>query len=262
MMMSAEIYNSEEISRGLNTSVIGQRVVYYPRLPSTMEAAREEAIGGAAEGTVIISGEQTEGRGRQRRAWLSPVGNIALSIVLYPNIAVLPYLVMIASLAVTRSIDAVTNLKAQIKWPNDILIGGKKVSGILIENEVKGSRVVYSIVGIGINVDLKAYDVAEISTTATSLKDELYIDVLRASLVRSLLTEFERLYLLLPEGESIYTAWCEKLVTLGKRVVVKSGRDTIDGTAESVDETGALTLRLEDGSLVKVVAGDVTLRHG
>jgi BirA family biotin operon repressor/biotin-[acetyl-CoA-carboxylase] ligase len=260
--MVSEDYSTWPITRGLQTSVIGQKVIYYPRLPSTMDVTREKARGGAAEGTVVITGEQTEGRGRQRRTWLTPAGNIALSILLYPDIAVLPYLVMIASLAVTHSIESVTGLKTQIKWPNDILIGGKKVSGILIESKVRGNKVEYAIVGIGINVDLKTADVAEISTTATSLKEELDTSILRASLVRNLLTEFERWYLRLPEGESIYAAWREQLVTLGKRVVVNSGGDVLKGVAESVDETGALVLRLEDGSLNTVVAGDVTLKHG
>ncbi len=260
--MSAEIYNSGEISRGLKTSIIGQRVIYHPSLPSTMDAAREEASRGTAEGTVIITGEQTEGRGRQQRAWLSPAGNIALSIVLYPDIASLPYLVMIASLAVTRSIEEVTDLKTQIKWPNDILLNGKKVSGILIENEVKGNKVLYAAVGIGINVNMKTSGVAEISARATSLKNELDRSVLRADIIRSLLSEFERMYLLLPAGgESIFQAWQDRLWTLGKAVAVTSGDNVLDGVAESVDENGALLLRTADGSLIKVVAGDVTLRE-
>ncbi len=256
----SESYSSSLITSGLQTSFIGQKVVYYPYLPSTMDIAREEAGRGTAEGTVVITGEQTEGRGRMRRTWLSPEGNIALSIVLYPDIAGLPYLVMIASLAVARSIEAVTGLKTQIKWPNDILIGGKKVCGILIENDVKGNRVDYAIVGIGINVDLKASDVDEISATATSLKDELDRCVLRATVIRHLLTEFERLYLLLPEGESIFKAWRARLDTLGKRVTVSSGGDVLEGVAESVDESGVLSIRQSDGVLVDVVAGDVTLR--
>lgn len=260
--MVPEGYSASSITRGLQTAFIGHKVNYYPHLTSTMDIAREEAGRGTAEGTVVITGEQTGGRGRQRRAWLSPEGNIALSIVLYPEIAGLPYLVMIASLAAVRSIEAVTGLKPQIKWPNDILISGKKVCGILIENEVKGSRVDYSIVGIGINVDLKASDFAEISATATSLKDELDGSVQRTNIIRNLLTEFERLYLELPAGESIFKEWRDSLYTLGKEVVVNSGDDVLEGIAESVDKSGALTLRLNNGSLNTVVAGDVTLRHG
>jgi BirA family biotin operon repressor/biotin-[acetyl-CoA-carboxylase] ligase len=186
------------ITRGLKTSLIGQKVIYYPCVPSTMDAARQEARRGAKEGTVIIAREQTGGRGRLKRTWLSPTGNIALSLVLYPDIVYLPYLVMIASLAVVHSIEAVTGLKTQIKWPNDILIGGKKVCGILIENEVRGNRAAYAIIGIGINVDLNVADFTEISNTATSLNKESDRVVSRTKIIRSLLTELERLYLALP----------------------------------------------------------------
>ena len=259
--MARRKLSSASITRGLSTGFIGQSVFYYPRLPSTMDTARLEARRSAPEGTVIIAGEQTEGRGRQQRAWFSPSGNIAMSIVLYPEIASLPYLVMIASLAVTHSIESITGLHTQIKWPNDILIEGKKVGGILIENEVKGNRVVYSLVGVGINVELRAADIAGIPTATTSIKAELDRRIMRTSLIKSLLTEFERLYLLLPAGKPVYRAWRDRLWTLGKAVEVTSGDDILDGVAESVDEDGALMLRCTDGTLMKCVAGDVSLRH-
>ncbi|MBN1176048.1 MAG: biotin--[acetyl-CoA-carboxylase] ligase [Dehalococcoidales bacterium] len=259
--MALRKLSSSSITRGLTTGFIGQNVIYHPRLPSTMDAARHEARRGIPEGTVIIAGEQTEGRGRQQRAWVSPSGNIAMSIVLYPDVGSLPYLVMMASLAVTHSIEEITGLHTQIKWPNDILVDGKKVSGILIENQVKRGRVVYALVGIGINVDLKAADIAGIPTAVTSLKAELDRRIMRTSLIKNLLTELERLYLLLPAGGSIFRAWRDRLWTLGKEVAVISGEDVLDGVAESVDEDGALMLRCADGTLMKCVAGDVSLRH-
>jgi BirA family biotin operon repressor/biotin-[acetyl-CoA-carboxylase] ligase len=225
-----------------------------------MDAARQEALKGAVAGTVVIAGEQTEGRGRLKRKWLSPEGNIALSIILYPDTAGLPYLIMIASLAAVKSIETVTGKKTQIKWPNDILIDGKKVGGILIENEVRGNKVAYSIIGIGINVDLEVADYTDISTTAISLTSKSVKDNMRVKIVRSLLTEFEKLYLKLPDEKSIYKAWRDKLATLGKKVRAESGSRTIEGMAESVDESGALVIREADGRLTKVVAGDVTLR--
>jgi BirA family biotin operon repressor/biotin-[acetyl-CoA-carboxylase] ligase len=248
------------ITRGLNTGFIGQKIIYYPTLTSTMDTARQSARQGAIAGTVIIAGEQTGGRGRLQRTWLSPEGNIAMSIILYPDIAYLPYLIMIASLAVVSAIETIAGLKAQIKWPNDILIDGKKVCGILIENEVKGNKVAYSVIGIGVNIDLNVADYPEISSTATSLKSKSHKD-LRIEIIRSLLIEFERLYLVLPDGKPIYEAWRARLVTLGKKVSVISGNHALEGITESVDETGALVLRLTDGSLTRVVAGDVTLHE-
>jgi len=248
------------ITDNLETHFVGQRVIYYPSLDSTMEVTRWEAQRGAAEGTVIIAGEQTAGRGRIRRIWLSPRGSIALSIILYPSIVYLPSLIMLASLAVVYSIESVTGLKAQLKWPNDVLISGRKVCGILIESEVKGSGVDYAIIGIGINVNLRLADFAELSPIATSLSDELGREVPLIELIRRLLVELERLYVTLPSGESIYQQWRDRLVTLGRRVEVRWGKTIYTGVAESVTRDGSLLLRRSDGSLTKVVAGDVTLR--
>jgi len=248
------------ITDNLETHFVGQRVIYYPSLTSTNEVAKREAQQGAAEGTVIIADEQTAGKGRKKRVWLSPKGNIALSVILCPDIAYLPSLIMLASLAVVNGIEAVTGLKPQVKWPNDVLINGRKVCGILIENEVLRNTVNYAIIGIGVNVNLRRTDFPEIKLTATSLSHEMGRDVSRLSVVRNLLVEMEKLYLMLRAGESIYEEWRDSLVTLGRRVSVTSGTSRYEGIAESVAEDGSLLLRHADGSLTKIVAGDATLR--
>ena len=248
------------ITSNLETHFVGRRVIYYPTLTSTMEVAKREARQGAAEGTVVIAGEQTAGRGRKNRAWLSPRGSIALSIILYPSVVYLPYLIMLASLAVVHSIEAVTGLQPQVKWPNDVLVNGKKVCGILVENRVRRNIVDYAIIGIGVNVNLRLSRFPEILPTATSLSDELGRDISQLDLIRRLLVEIERLYLALPAGESIYQEWRHSLVTLGKKVQVRSGKTIYEGIAESIDRDGSLLLRHLDGSLTKIVAGDVTLR--
>jgi len=249
------------ITKDLETRFVGQRVIYYPRLTSTMEVARQEAQEGVAEGTVIVADEQTAGRGRMERVWLSPRGNIALSVILYPGVSYLPSLIMLASLSVVRGIEVATGLKSQIKWPNDVLINGKKVCGILIESDVRGSTVNYTIIGIGINVNIRLADFPEILPIATSLSDELGRNVSRLSVIRCLLVEMERLYLALSAGGSIYEEWRDSLVTLGKRVRVTSGDTIHEGVAESVDRDGSLLLRSSDGSLTRIVVGDVTLRE-
>ena len=248
------------IANNLETRFIGQRVIYYPSLASTMELAKREAQQGAVAGTIIIADEQTAGKGRMKRLWLSPRGSVALSVVLYPDVAYLPSLVMLVSLAVVHSIEAVTGLKAQVKWPNDVLINGKKVCGILAESELRRNIVNYTIVGIGINVNLRLADFPEILPIATSLSDELGRAVSRLELIRRLLVEMERLYLALPLGESIYEEWRDRLVTLGRRVSVEWGTTRYEGIAESVDRDGSLLLRYSDGSLTKIMAGDVTRR--
>jgi len=250
---------SASITHNLETHFIGQRVVYFPVLTSTMEVAKREAQQGAVEGTVILADEQTMGRGRLRRVWLSPKGSVALSIILYPGVAYLPSLIMLSSLAVVHSIEAVAGLKSQIKWPNDVLVNGKKVCGILIESEVRGNIVNYAIIGIGINVNQRLSHFPGILPIATSLCDELGRDVSRLDVIRHLLVEIERLYLTLPVGEAVYEEWRDGMVTLGKRVRVRSGKTRYEGVAESVARDGSLLLRLSDGSLIKIVAGDVTL---
>jgi BirA family biotin operon repressor/biotin-[acetyl-CoA-carboxylase] ligase len=246
------------VTAKLETRFVGQTVVYYPRLTSTMDIAKREAWRGAKEGTAIIADEQTAGKGRLKRAWQSPPGSLALSVILYPDVSYLPYLIMLASLAVVRSIKSVTGLESQIKWPNDVTTNGKKVCGILIENDVKGNQVNYAVIGIGINVNLRLSDFPEIPPIATSLSDELGREISRLNLARRLLIEIERLYLTLTAGESVYQAWRDSLVTLGKKVQVKMGETTYDGIAESVTRDGSLMLRRSDGSLTKIVAGDVT----
>ena len=168
---------------------------------------------------------------------------------------------MLASLAVVRSIVSVTGLKPQIKWPNDVLLNGKKVSGILIENDFLGDKVAYSIIGIGIDVNLKLADFPEIQPIATSLSDELGKEVSRLKLIRHLLVEMENLYLGLSSGGSLYEEWRDNLVTLGQVVRATTDDAVYDGMAESVDRDGSLLLRRRDGTSVKIVAGDVTLRE-
>jgi len=246
--MEKDSLSSALITDNLKTRFIGQRVLYYPQLASTMDIARQEALQGAAEGTAVVADEQTGGRGRVKRLWLSGVIN-------------LPYLIMLASLAVAGSIEAVTGLKPSIKWPNDVLVNGKKVCGILIENELRGREVSYAIIGIGINVNFRLADFAGIPPTATSLADELGENVSRLDLIRRLLVEAEGLYLSLPDAEPIYQAWRDRLETLGRKVQVKSGTTILEGVAESVARDGSLLLRHSNGSSTRIVAGDVSLRN-
>ena len=258
--MRANSLSAAAITSNLKTSFVGQRVIYHPTLPSTNDVAKQEARQGAAEGTAVIAGEQTKGRGRIKRTWLSPKGSLALSIILYPHVAHLSSLIMLASLAVVHSIETVTGLKSQVKWPNDVLVNGRKVCGILIENEVRGNTVDYAIIGIGINVNIRLSDFPEILPTATSLCHELDRDIPLLGITQQLLVEIERLYLTLLAGESIYEEWQDNLVTLGRKIRVTSGETVHEGIAESVANDGSLLLRQSDDSITRIVAGDATLR--
>lgn len=258
--MESKIETAQIIS-GLGTGRIGRRVLCFDRLPSTMDAARSEIKAGAAEGTVIITTDQTAGRGRMGRTWLSPGGGIALSIILYPPLELLPSLIMLASVAVMRTIAGVTGLKAAIKWPNDLLLDGRKVCGILVESGVRGRKVEYAIIGIGINVDLDTGNYPDIAGTATSLAREAGRPVPATALVRRLLRETDGLYASVLAGTPVFPEWRDNLITLGHKVRASCGEEVYEGIAESVMEDGSLNLRQQDGHLVRVVAGDVSLSH-
>ncbi|MDP2919175.1 MAG: biotin--[acetyl-CoA-carboxylase] ligase [Dehalococcoidia bacterium] len=261
IFMTGERITASAIMDGLNTRVIGRRLLIFDSISSTMDVARKEALEKAPEGTAVIAERQTAGRGRLNRAWLTPEGNIAVSIVLYPPRECRDALIMLASLAVLNAIQSVTGLACQLKWPNDVLIHGKKVCGVLIETKMRADRLDYAILGIGINVNMRLAEHAEIQAIATSLADELGKTVSRVTMLRSLFTELERLYIGLFSGKSLYDEWRRNLATIGRPVTVHSGDDVSHGTAESVSEDGSLLLRCEDGSLRRITIGDVSLRE-
>lgn len=258
--MTEEKLSAELITDGLDIKLIGQHVLYYPSVTSTNELAKKEAEGGVGEGTVVIADQQTAGRGRLKRTWLTPEGNIALSVILYPEIPVLPFLIMMASLAVSHSIEAVAGLETQIKWPNDVLITGRKVCGILIESDVRNNKVNYVIIGIGINVNAEKEVLSGVMTPATSLFVETGRIVSRLQLIQALLKDMDNLYTSITSGGSVFGEWRDRLITLGQEVRVTSGDKTMEGIAESVDTDGSLLVRGREGILNRIVAGDVTLR--
>jgi BirA family transcriptional regulator, biotin operon repressor / biotin---[acetyl-CoA-carboxylase] ligase len=260
LFMSEENINENLIKKGLTTRFIGQNVLYYPSVGSTNDIARQQALLKAPEGTVVVADIQTTGRGRLKRVWVSPPGNIAVTVVLYPARKNLHFLTMLASLAVLYSIEKTTGLQCQLKWPNDVLIRNKKVCGILLESQAATDSVEYAIVGIGINVNMRLADYPEIASIATSLADETGKQVARTTLLQNLFLEMEKLYLRLQAGEAILPEWREHLVTLGKQIHVRAGDDVFAGVAESVADDGCLLLRCVDGRLMKFNTGDVTMR--
>ncbi len=257
----SEPISMESIASRLTTNFVGRTIIYHDRVSSTMDAAKEEAGRGAPEGTAVIAGAQTAGRGRLKRAWLCPEGNIALSVILYPDLVQLPYVIMGSSLAGARTLERTAGVKTQIKWPNDVLINGKKVSGILIENNVRESGVM-SIIGIGINVELDPDRFPDIASIATGVNREAGKPVSRNDLICALLIEIERTYLLMRSRPgTVYRTWQGRLGMLGQKVKVISGRTTLYGVAESVARDGSLLLRHPNGSTTIVVCGDVSLRQ-
>ena len=254
-----ESIEPQDIKKGLATRIIGSRIECYKSLPSTMDKARQRAGKGVIEGAVIIAEEQTKARGRLKRSWISPKGNIAFSVILYPQTEFLPYLIMIASGAVFWAIRDITGLKAEIKWPNDILVNGRKVCGILIESGTSKQRQRYAVIGIGLNVSFKNKSYPEIDKVATNLESELGNGISRTELLKKLITRLDEFYSLLEDGESIYKQWRDEIKMLGKRVQVTCGEETIEGIARDVSRDGSLILQCRDGHTKKILAGDVSL---
>jgi len=260
-LMPEEQITSDSISNKLPTRFVGRRSLCFNAVTSTMDIARQEALKQAPEGTAIFAEVQTKGRGRLKREWLTPQGNIAVSIILYPPKSYLNSLIMLSSLSVKQTIEAVTGLKCQLKWPNDILIGGRKVAGILIETKILQDKVDYVVIGIGINVNLILAKHPEIQKIATCLMDEVGAPVSRLALLHQLFFEMEILYTSSLKGASLYPQWRDNLVTLGKPVRARNGDEVFEGVAESVKEDGSLMLRQAGGKLLRFTVGDVTLRE-
>lgn len=258
--MPEQTFSPSEITRSLSTRFIGHRVLYYPEVDSTMEAARREALWGALAGTVILANRQTAGKGRLKRTWLSPPGCLAFSLIMRPNLVHLPSMVMLASLGIVYAIRGLTGMRPQIKWPNDILLNDKKICGILIENDIRKNVLHHSVIGIGINVNVTISEFPEIASTATSLSDQLGREYSRQDLLIRCLTEMDSLYQLLPDTAYIREQWVKHMITIGQKVQVTWGDKVMVGVADSVSDNGNLLLRQSEGKLIEIIAGDVTLQ--
>jgi BirA family biotin operon repressor/biotin-[acetyl-CoA-carboxylase] ligase len=249
---------------GLTTRWLGRRVVTYEVIDSTNAAAKVLAVQGAAEGTLVIAEEQTAGRGRLDRRWLAPPStSLLFSLIFRPQLemARAVALTMICGLGVREAIREVTTLPAQLKWPNDIVLHGRKAGGILTEAGTRGEHLDWVVVGIGLNVNL-ASAVLPAEFGATSLQNELGQPTSRVRLLQQSLLHIEQRYERLQAGQWPAHEWAAALETLGQRVQLYTAAGAVQGLAEAVDDEGALLLRLDDGQLRKVWVGDILVRPG
>ena len=250
---------SEVLRHGIYTRIVGKHIQYHEKIDSTMDEGRRLAIEGTDNGTLIVAENQHNSRGRLGRVWRSKPGNIYLSLVLYPEIDLLPAIGIISSLATARSIERATGLNTEVKWPNDILVNGKKVAGVLMECSLKEARVLYVVLGVGINITFDTSDLPELSDTATSLTSELGREVNRAFVLRNFLHDFDNLYQSAMTGIVPLEEWKLKMQTLGRVVTVYSDDFSYTGVAEDIDEYGSLVLRFPDGQTSVFSSGDVSL---
>ena len=251
-----------ELAPLLNTHDVGAGIHAFETLPSTNVTAFELAREGAAHGEIVIAEEQTQGKGRRGRAWVSPKGqNLYFSVILRPDLPphVAPELTLVAAVALAETIED-SGLKATIKWPNDVQVGGKKVGGILTELSAEVDVIHFVILGMGVNLNIAAADFPpELKDIATSLSEAKGARVSRSLFAAALFTRLEEwLDLHQEQGFApVRDAWKKYASTLGQEVLVKTEGKELQGVAEDVDERGALLLRLPDGKLERVLAGDV-----
>ena len=231
------------------TKYIGNETEYHDFVESTNDIAVERAREGVEEGYVVLADEQTGGRGRRERVWESPSGGIWTSVVLRPDFAPrdASLVTLAASVAVARAVEE-TDVEPTIKWPNDVLIDGEKLCGILVEMEADAESISHAVVGIGLNANAKP---RVPDSSPTSLAEHVG-KVDRAVLTANLLAELEDAY---ESGDGILDEWRERSSTLGREVRVETPNETVEGVAESIDATGALVVSTDEGERV-VTAGD------
>lgn len=258
---------AESIKKRLKTEALGRVLYLFEEVGSTNEVGSELARNGAPHGTVVISDSQTRGRGRLHRRWISPPDlNLYMSVILRPPIDAkdAPLLTLVASIAVAETIKKL-GVDTLIKWPNDVLIGRKKVAGVLTEMQPKGDKVDFTVVGIGVNLNMtKEFmekEMGEVAEIATSLREATGQEVERLKFASNLINELETWYKrFIEEGKpAIIREWTERWGAVNRRVQVRFGESVIEGIALRVDENGYLVVRRDDGTTETIVAGDVIL---
>lgn len=253
---------SLELTPLLSTRELGRVIHFRESVESTNDLARELADRGAQHGEVVVSEQQTRGKGRRGRSWISPPGvNLYFSVILRPELPPqrAPELTLVAAVAVAETLRE-AGVEVEIKWPNDLHIGGRKLAGILTELSADQDSVHDVVLGIGVNLNAKLSDFpVEWEGAVSSVLEERGEKVPRALFAAALLTRLE--HWLDEHAEkgfgAIRAAWKEMCSTLGQSVLVKSERREIRGVAEDIDESGALLVRVEGGALERVLAGDV-----
>ncbi|MCL4498172.1 MAG: biotin--[acetyl-CoA-carboxylase] ligase [Deltaproteobacteria bacterium] len=260
-----------EIKKNLKGSFIGKNIYYEEKVDSTNTLARELSVKGVKNGSVVISDYQEKGRGRNGKIWTSPCGcNIYMSIILKPKFSpeVAQGMTILAAVSVADAIAEVASLKPQIKWPNDILIGSKKVSGILTEMSTQNMIIEHIIVGIGINVNAEENDMEDgIKNIATSLlieskKTDGFTGLLnRNKLITSILNKFDKYYeMFLSTGLSSVLQYYQKYFNMiGKEIEINIKDKRVKGQVVGIDSKGALLLKTGENELEKVVSGEIYL---
>ena len=261
LQSAPDILIAEDIEESLPPEFTGH-VVCVDKVGSTNSAAKDRATAGDFKPVgLMIAEEQTQGRGRFGRTWISPHGGIWMSLVVRPDIPVVAAgrVVIPVAVAVAEAIIEITGLSAKIKWPNDILVNGKKVCGILTEMAAELGSVEYLVIGFGLNVNFPASMLAEGAKAATTLQAEAGHSIDRAALIESIITKTMIALQDLTEGfDAILLRWRELSDTLGRHITLDAGGKAVEGRAVDVDLDGALIMEVPSGERLVFRAGEVT----
>lgn len=253
----------EEIRKRFASARLGNSVHYFPELDSTNRFAIKLAAEGAGEGAVVLAERQTQGKGRLGRSWFSPADlNLYLSVILKPRLAPTeaPQLTLMSAVALADAVQSFLGYAPAIKWPNDVLVEGRKLAGILTESSVDRDRLHFVVVGIGVNLNLTAELLPdELRAIATSLRILNQKPVDRTAFAGELIQSLDRCYGELERRGFSYIAerWESFFELKGRRVKVEMGDRQVSGTAKGIDRDGALVIEQSGGALERVIAGDV-----
>ncbi len=259
------LHADDLLARLIDTRVIGRDVQVFKETNSTNDVIEKFARDGAKEGGVVYAEAQSRGRGRMGRTWISPPQKgLWFSILLRPQMRpqAVTQITVAAATALSRAIRRISGVAVQVKWPNDILIDGRKVAGILTELNAEVDRVKYVILGIGVDVNLAERDLPDdLKTLATSVRIASGKKVDRPALAAAILEELDADYARLNRGEfkTVAEEWESQCITLGRDVAITVGNREVRGRAESLDEDGALMVRSSHGQLERIIGGDVML---
>ncbi|MCQ2525726.1 MAG: biotin--[acetyl-CoA-carboxylase] ligase [Lachnospiraceae bacterium] len=261
-----EVYNKAEIDASIGTEYIGRNSFFYNIIGSTNSEAKRLADEGAPDGTLVVADRQTAGKGRRGRSWVSPEGtNIYFSLLLKPDFhpSQAPMLTLVMALAVAEAVKGLDEkAEAKIKWPNDIVINGKKVCGILTEMSVERDYIQHVVIGTGINVKRQTFD-AEFADHASSVETELDAEVSRSRLIGLIMEAFEKYYEEFKKAGNLSTIKSEYekyLVNRGREVCVLDPKGEYKGIAMGINDSGELLVKTDDGKTTEVYAGEVSVR--
>jgi len=256
-----------EITRDLKTENIGKRVYYFEELDSTQNFAQQIAADKKENGTIVIAEKQTSGRGRLDRKWTSPKGGIWFSLIIHPkfDVSSSTLIPILSAVALSKSIKKILGVETEVKWPNDIILNGKKVAGILVDASVQANNIEYLILGIGINFDI---DTKKLEKRLSKTPNFYGVNSLRGNnnktppkiLLKEFLFQFEKNLSSLDKGEKakIVKEWTKKAAGIGRKITINTSSGKISGISQGIDSDGALKIKTKK-KIERILVGDVDL---